>query len=129
MTDEEFCVVITPSAPQSNLQVTIDESGHVQLSSRLAKQFAKRTVKLGFNQNCTALQIKCIEESEAIPTVFPKNGRKTMHEALACLSKTKAPFPIVFRGIFIDNCGKWRGERQVNPIKRPLPTSRDTRAK
>lgn len=42
--DEEFSIVVTPPIPQSNVQLTINPSGYVYLSSKLAQHFSKRPV-------------------------------------------------------------------------------------
>lgn len=71
MSDAEFSISVAPPAPQSVLQVTIQEDDHVQLNSKLASQFAKKPVQLRFNPDLAALQIALTEESYADHFTFP----------------------------------------------------------
>ena len=130
MSDEEFSIVVRSSAPQSMLQVTFDENGYVQFNSKLAEKFARKMVQLGFNPSFTALQVVCTEEPiDESKYIFPKNGRKKIPEAADYFKKARIPFPVVFRGILLENGEKWRGERQQNPTEKPLQTSRSTKKK
>ena len=146
MSDAEFSVFVAPPAPQSVLQVTIQEDDHVQLNSKLANQFAKKPVQLRFNPDFTALQIALAEESYADHFTFPKSGRKTIRGIADYFTfpksgrktirgiadyfrKVHIPLPVVFRGILLDGSAKWRGERQANPFGKQSTTSRSTRKK
>lgn len=127
MSDEEFRVIITVSPSQPILQVTVYESGHVQLNGRLAEHFAKKPVQLSMNADFTALQIVQTEQADVNGFVFPKSGRKKIPQMVDCLKRARAPFPVVFRGIMLDHSTKWRGERQVNPTGRLSKTSPATK--
>ena len=41
-TDEEFSILVTPSAPQAAMYVKIEETGSVLLSSKVAEKMEKR---------------------------------------------------------------------------------------
>lgn len=69
MSDEEFTIVVTPSVPQTATHVTIDESGKVYLSSKVAEKFARKPVQISFNQGLTAIQLAQMAE-ETIRTVL-----------------------------------------------------------
>ena len=130
MSDEEFSIVVRSSAPQSTLQVTFNENGYVQFNSKLAEKFARKIVQLGFNPGFTALQVACTEEPiDDSKYIFPKNGRKKIPEVADYFKKAHIPFPVVFRGVLLENDEKWRGERQQNPTEKPLQTSRSTKNK
>lgn len=127
MSDAEFSILVTPSVTQSILQVRIDENDRVQLGSKLAKQFGNKPVQLRFNPDFTALQIALAEDLHTDCFAFPKNGRKTIRGITDYFRKSRIPFPVVFRGILLDDSAKWRGERQPNPTGKPSPTSRTTK--
>lgn len=128
MSDEDFTVFVTPSAPQATMRVTVEESGKVLLSSKVAEKFSKIPVRIQFNRDYTAIQIsQAIDGEDSI--VFPKNGRKGGLNASELLRKSNIPLPAVFRGCFCNEPNKWRGERQQNPISRPSPTIRTTSKK
>ena len=57
MTDEEFSILVTPSAPQAAMYVKVEETGSVLLSSKVAEKLAKMPVQIRFNKDCTAIQI------------------------------------------------------------------------
>lgn len=57
MSDEEFSILVTPSAPQAAMYVRVEEPGSVLLSSKVAEILAKVPVQLRFNRDCTAIQI------------------------------------------------------------------------
>lgn len=74
MTDEEFSILVTPSAPQAAMYVKVEETGSVLLSSKVAEKLAKMPVQIRFNKDCTAIQI-CVAESGDSVT-FPKSVEK-----------------------------------------------------
>lgn len=41
MTDEEFSILVTPSAPQAAMYVKIEETGSVLLSSKVAEKMVQ----------------------------------------------------------------------------------------
>lgn len=41
MTDEEFSILVTPSAPQAAMYVKIEETGSVLLSSKVAEKWQR----------------------------------------------------------------------------------------
>ena len=129
MSDDDFSIIVTPAIPQSAMQVTVTEDGWVSLNSKLARQFAKKPVQLRFNRDLTVLQIAHAEGSEPDHFIFPKSGRKPIPNASALLKGVHMPFPVVFRGILLDDIEKWRGERQENPTKKHSPTTRSTKKK
>lgn len=101
MSDEEFTVLVTPSVPQAAMYVTVEESGKVYLSSKVAEKIARKPVHIRFNRDYTALQIaQTTTEAEPKSVVFPKNGRKTIEDAAELLRKNRIPLPAVFRGYF-----------------------------
>ena len=127
--DEDFSIVVTAPTTRPVLQVTINESGMVLLSSKLATQIIGKTVQLSFNPNYTAMQIICTQATSTDNCfVFPKNGRKKIEDIQVKLKKARIPFLAVYRGILV-NAEKWRGERQANPTGKPSETSRTTRKK
>lgn len=129
MSDEEFTIVVTPSVPQAATHITIDESGKVLLSSKVADQFARKPVQLKFNKDFTAIQlVQLSAETEPNSIVFPKNGRKTLEVATALLKQNHIPFPAVYQGYCLDP-GKWRGERQQNPTAKSSASTRNTKKK
>lgn len=117
MPDEEFSILVTPSAPQTVMYVRVEETGSVLLSSKVAEILAKIPVQLRFNKDCTALQISTGECENSV--IFPKNGRKTVPNAAEILRDHRISFPAVFHGKVYGEAGKWRGERQPNPTGRP----------
>lgn len=129
MSDEEFAIVVTPSAPQTATHITIDESGKVLLSSKVAEQFAKKSVQLRFNKDFTAIQLAQLSaEADLNSIVFPKNGRKTLWNATELLKKNHIPLPAVYQGYCLES-GKWRGERQQNPTVKSSASTRNTKKK
>lgn len=56
MSDEEFTVLVTPSVPQTTMHVTVEGSGKILLSSRVAAKLSKIPVRICFNQDYTAMQ-------------------------------------------------------------------------
>lgn len=74
MTDEEFSILVTPSAPQAAMYVKVEETGSVLLSSKVAEKLAKMPVQIRFNKDCTAIQI-CVAGSGDSVT-FPKERQK-----------------------------------------------------
>ena len=57
ITDEEFSILVTPSAPQAAMYVKVEETGSVLLSSKVAEKLTKMPVQIRFNKDCTAIQI------------------------------------------------------------------------
>lgn len=129
MSDEEFTIVVTPSVPQAATHITIDESGKVLLSSKIAEKFAKKPVQLRFNKDFTAIQLAQLSaETDSGCIVFPKSGRKTLEDATALLKQNRIPFPAVYQGYCLEP-GKWRGERQQNPTAKSSASTRNTKKK
>lgn len=126
MSDEAFTVLVTPSVPQTAMYVTVEESGKVYLSSKVAEKIAKTPVHIRFNGDYTAIQISKADTQEK-SILFPKNGRKTIPDAAEILKGNHIPLPAIFRGYFCTEFEKWRGERQPNPITKPSPTTRGTK--
>lgn len=62
ITDEEFSILVTPSAPQAAMYVKVEETGSVLLSSKVAEKLTKMPVQIRFNKDCTAIQI-CVAGS------------------------------------------------------------------
>ena len=121
--DEEFSIVVTPPIPQSNVQLTISQSGHVYLSSKLAQHFSKRPVQLSFNRDYTAVQLLQLpSESDPNCLVFPKNGRKLIPNAAELLQGKRIPCPIMS-----DTAEKWRGGYYKNPTAKSSNDSRNTK--
>lgn len=87
MSDEEFSILVTPSAPQAAMYVKVEETGSVLLSSKVAKKLAKMPVQIRFNRDCTAIQIS--EAGSADSVTFPKNGRKTVPNAAKILRENR----------------------------------------
>ena len=104
MTDEEFSILVTPSVPQAAMYVKVEETGHVQLSSKVAEKLAKMPVQIRFNRDCTAIQICAVGSADSV--TFPKSGRKA-----------------------VPNAAKILRENQVNPTGKPSQTIRGTRKK
>lgn len=130
MSDEEFCVVVTPPVTRVAMQVTIDESGNVSLSGKLAEQFSKKPVQIRFNKEGTAIQITCSKnKADTTDIVFPKSGRKTIPSAKEILKQNRITFPVVFSSYDVPENEKWRGARQENPILKPSAGSRNTKKK
>lgn len=127
--DEEFSIVVTPPIPQSNVQLTINQSGHVYLSSKLAQHFSKKPVQLSFNRDYTAVQLlQLSSESDPNCLIFPKNGRKLIPNAAELLQGKRIPFPAVFQGpIMSDTAEKWRGGYHKNPTAKSSNDSRNTK--
>ena len=128
MSDEEFTVLVTPSVPQAAMYVTVEESGKVYLSSKVAEKVAKTPVHIRFNRDYTAIQISKADAQEK-SILFPKNGRKSIPDAAGILKRNHIPLPAVFQGYFCTEFEKWRGERQPNPTAKPSPTIRNTKKK
>lgn len=126
MSDEEFTVLVTPSAPQTAMYVTVEESGKVYLSSKVAEKIAKTPVHIRFNRDYTAVQISKADTQEK-SILFPKNGRKNVLDATEILKRNHIPLPTVFQGYFCTEFEKWRGECQPNPITKPSPTTQGTK--
>lgn len=125
MSDEEFSILVTPSAPQAAMYVRVEETGSVLLSSKVAEILANVPVQLRFNRDCTAIQISTGESDSSV--IFPKSGRKTIPNAAKILRDHNISFPVVFRGDICGETGKWRGERQPNPSGRPSQITRNTK--
>ena len=121
MSDEEF-------TPQAAMHITVEESGKISLSSKVAEKFAKIPVRIQFNQDYTAIQIMQTAAEES-SIVFPKSGRKAGLNAAEILRRNRIPLPAVFQGYFCTEFNKWRGERQQNPIGEPSKTTRSTKKK
>lgn len=129
MSDEEFAVVVTPSLPEVASHITIDASGKVLLSSKIAERFAKKPVQLQFNRDFSAIQlVENTQQSDPYSLVFPKNGRKMIPNATELLRQNKIPLPAVYRGYCFD-AGKWRGERQQNPTTKSSASTRSIKKK
>lgn len=130
MSDDEFTVLVTPTVPQITMRITVEESGKILLSSKVAAKLSQTPIRICFNQDYTAMQISAsIGKLGEGSIIFPKNGRKGGLNAAEKLRKSNIPLPAVFCGYFCDEPNKWRGERQLNPTSKPLPTSRSTKKK
>ena len=130
MSDDEFTVLVPPTVPQTTMRVTVEESGKILLSSKVAAKLSQTPIRICFNQDYTAMQISAsIGKPGEGSIIFPKNGRKGGLNAAEKLRKSNIPLPAVFCGYFCDASNKWRGERQLNPTSKPLPTSRSTKKK
>ena len=127
MTDEEFSILVTPSTPQAAMYVKVEETGCVQLSSKVAEKLAKLPVQIRFNKDCTAIQIAAIGGADSV--TFPKSGRKNVPNAAKILRENRIQFPAIFNGEICGENAKWRGERQINPTGKPSQTIRGTRKK
>lgn len=130
MPDSEFCDIVTPPVKRVAMQVTLDITGKVSLSRKLAEQFTGKPVEIRFNKARTAIQFVCLPEytkNEAI--VFPKNGRKTIPHAAELLKQASVSFPVVFSSYDIPENEKWRGARQENPTIKRSASSRNTKRK
>lgn len=101
ITDEEFSILVTPSAPQAAMYVKVEETGSVLLSSKVAEKLTKMPVQIRFNKDCTAIQI-CVAGSGDSVT-FPKSGRKTVPNAAKILRENRIQFPAIFNG---EICGE-----------------------
>ena len=123
--DEEFSILVTPSAPQTVMHVRVEETGSVLLSSKVAEILAKVPVQLRFNKDCTALQISTGECENSV--IFPKSGRKTVPNAANILRDHRISFPVVFRGDIYGEADKWRRARQPNPAGKPSQITRGTK--
>lgn len=75
MSDEEFSILVTPSAPQAAMHVKVGETGNVALSSKVTEKLVKIPVQIRFNKNCTAIQIAAAGSEGSV--TFPKIRRKT----------------------------------------------------
>ena len=128
MLDEDFSILVTPSIRQNVMSVKIEETGHILLCAKVAALFAKQPVQIRFNNDCSAIQI-CTAEGENNSIMFPKSGRKAVPNAAKNLQQHKFPFPVIFNGEVCESGTKWRGERQENPISKPLQTSHATKKK
>lgn len=124
MSDEEFSILVTPSAPQAAMYVKVEE---VALSSKVAEKLVKIPVQIRFNKDCTAIQIAAAESESSV--TFPKSGRKTIPNAVKILKENRIPFPVVFSGELCEDAAKWRGERRINPTDVLLQTTRGTKKK
>ena len=130
MSDEEFTVLVIPSVPQTAMHVTVEESGKISLSSKVAEKLSQIPVQIYFKRDYSAIQISpAISQTEESSIIFPKNGRKGGLNAAEKLEESNIPLPAVFCGYFCDESNKWRGERQLNPTSKPSPTSRSTKKK
>ncbi len=130
MSESEFCVVVASPVPRVTLQVTLDESGTVTLSGKLAEQFSGKPVEIRFNKARTAMQISCLpESSDGKPIVFPKNGRKSIPNAAEQLRAAAVALPTVFSSCDLPENGKWRGARQENPTRKSSASSRSTKTR
>ena len=130
MSDEEFTVPVTSSISQTTMHVTVEESGKILLSSKVAARLSKIPVRIYFKQDYSAIQIsQAVRGAEEGSVVFPKSGRKAGLNAAEMLRKSNIPLPAVFHGCFCDESNKWRGERQLNPTSKPSPTSRSIKKK
>lgn len=130
MSDEEFCIIVTPPVTRVAMQVTIDESGNVSLSGKLAEQFSKKPVQIRFTKEGTAIQISCSKnEADTYDIVFPKSGRKMIPSAKEILKQNRIAFPVVFSSHDMPENEKWRGARQENPMPKPSAGSRNTKKK
>ena len=127
MPDEEFSILVAPSAPRTVMYVRIEEDGSVLLSSKAAEKLVKIPVQIRFNKNCTAIQIAAAESENSV--TFPKSGRKTVPKAAKILKENGIPFPAVFHGDICGEAAKWRGERQLNPTGKPSQISRGIKKK
>lgn len=121
MSDEEFSILVTPSAPQAAMYVKVEETGSVLLSSKVAEKLAKMPVQIRFNRDCTAIQISAAGNADSV--TFPKNGRKTVPNAARILRENKIQFPAIFSGDICGENAKWRGERQVTLLASPRKLS------
>ena len=129
MTDEEFSIIVTPSTPQTAMQITINESGKVAMSGKLAQKFSKKPVQLRFNRDFSAIQLEESPENEEYNSItFPKNGRKTIANATELLKENRIPLPAVFQGYCLNDT-KWRGERQQNPTMKSSSSTRNAKKK
>ena len=127
MSDEEFNILVTPSAPQAAMYVKVEETGNVTLSSKVAEKLRKIPVQIRFNKDCTAIQIAAAESESSV--TFPKSGRKTIPNAVKILKENRISFPVIFSGELCGDAAKWRGERRINPTDAPLQTTRGTKKK
>jgi len=125
MPDEEFSILVIPSAPQTVMYVRVEEAGSVLLSSKMAEILAKAPVQLRFNKDCTAIQISTGECENSV--TFPKSGRKTVPNAAKILRDHRISFPVFFRGDIYGEAGKWRGAHQPLPTGRPSQITRGTK--
>lgn len=57
MSDDEFTVLVTPTVPQITMRVTVEESGKILLSSKVAAKLSQTPIRICFNQDYTAMQI------------------------------------------------------------------------
>ena len=57
MSDDEFTVLVTPTVPQTTMRVTVEESGKILLSSKVAAKLSQTPIRICFNQDYTAMQI------------------------------------------------------------------------
>lgn len=130
MSDEEFTVLVMPSVPQTAMRVTVEESGKVLLSSKIAARLSRIPIRICFNRDYSAIQIsQAVGGAEEGSVVFPKSGRKAGLNAADMLRKSNIPLPAVFHGCFCGESNKWRGERQRNPTPKPSPTFQNTKKK
>ena len=129
MSDEDFAVVVTPSLPEAGSHITIDASGKVSLSGKIAEKFARKSVQLQFNRDFSAIQlVESTQQPYPYSLVFPKNGRENIPNATELLRQNKIPFPAVYRGYCLD-AGKWRGELQQNPTAKSSASTRKIKKK
>ena len=127
MSDEEFNILVTPSAPQAAMYVKVEETGNVTLSSKVAEKLRKIPVQIRFNKDCTAIQIAAAESESSV--TFPKSGKKAIPNAVKILKENRIPFSVIFSGALCEDAAKWRGERRINPTDVLLQTTRGTKKK
>ena len=97
MSDDEFTVLVTPTIPQTTMRVTVEESGEILLSSKVAAKLSQTPIRICFNQDYTAMQISAsIGKPGEGSIIFPKNGRKGGLNAAEKLRKSNIPLPAVF---------------------------------
>ncbi len=125
--DEDFSILVTPSAPRSVMYVRVEEDGKVLLSSKVSEKMAKIPVQLRFNKDCSAIQISAAGCESSV--TFPKSGRKALPNASEILKEHGVPFPAVFHGDICGDAVKWRGELQPNPTGGHSQITRGTRKK
>ncbi len=94
--DEEFSILVTLAAPQTVMYVSVEETGSVLLSSKVAEILAKVPAQLLFNKDCTATQISTGECENSV--IFPKSGRKTVPNAAKIFRDHRISFSVFFRG-------------------------------
>ena len=58
MSDDEFTVLVTPTVPQTTMRVTVEESGKILLSSKVAAKLSQTPIRIYFNQDYTAMHLR-----------------------------------------------------------------------